>query len=121
MTLWISAKVVLSQAELLAHRLPEMPANLVPIIEDIWLTDVVGRAEYTELSSSNNIISTGRRGPKYAAPFCGIKGYKICRKNSKLTPVILLLPLMAVTLTVIIACVNVLACNKASAMFRPLA
>ena len=23
--------------------LPEMPANLVPIIEDIWLTDVVGR------------------------------------------------------------------------------
>lgn len=36
-------KGVLSQAELLAHRLPEMPANLVPIIEDIWLTDVVGR------------------------------------------------------------------------------
>ena len=34
---------VLSQAELLAHRLPEMPANLVPIIEDIWLTDVVGQ------------------------------------------------------------------------------
>ena len=29
-------------------------------------------------------------------------------RNSKLTPVILLLPLMAVTLTVIIACVNVL-------------
>ncbi len=36
-------KGVLSQAELLAHRLPEMPSNLVPIIEDIWLTDVVGR------------------------------------------------------------------------------
>ena len=36
-------KGVLSQAELLAHRLPEMPANLVSIIEDIWLTDVVGR------------------------------------------------------------------------------
>lgn len=34
---------VLTQAELLAHRLPEMPASLVPIIEDIWLTDVVGK------------------------------------------------------------------------------
>ena len=30
-------KGVLSQAELLAHRLPEMPASLVPIIEQIWL------------------------------------------------------------------------------------
>ena len=34
---------VLSQAELLAHRLPEMPASLVPIIEDIWLSEVVGK------------------------------------------------------------------------------
>ena len=34
---------VLSQAELLAHRLPEMPANLVPIIEEIWLNEVVGK------------------------------------------------------------------------------
>ena len=34
---------VLSQAELLAHRLPEMPASLVPIIEDIWLNEVVGK------------------------------------------------------------------------------
>jgi len=34
---------VLSQAELLAHRLPEMPANLVPIIEEIWLAEVVGK------------------------------------------------------------------------------
>lgn len=34
---------VLSQAELLARRLPEMPANLVPIIEEIWLNEVVGK------------------------------------------------------------------------------
>ncbi len=34
---------VLSQAELLAHRLPEMPARLVPIIEEIWLNEVVGK------------------------------------------------------------------------------
>ena len=36
-------KGVLSQAELLAHRLPEMPANLVPVIEEIWLNEVVGK------------------------------------------------------------------------------
>ena len=34
---------VLTQAELLAHRLPEMPASLVPIIEEIWLNEVVGK------------------------------------------------------------------------------
>ena len=34
---------VLSQAELLQHRLPEMPASLVPIIEEIWLNEVVGK------------------------------------------------------------------------------
>ena len=34
---------VLSQAELLAHRLPEMPARLVPVIEEIWLNEVVGQ------------------------------------------------------------------------------
>ena len=34
---------VLSQSELLAHRLPEMPASLVPIIEQIWLAEVVGQ------------------------------------------------------------------------------
>ena len=34
---------VLSQADLLAHRLPEMPASLVPIIEEIWLSEVVGK------------------------------------------------------------------------------
>ena len=34
---------VLSQAQLLAHRLPEMPASLVPIIEEIWLSEVVGK------------------------------------------------------------------------------
>ena len=34
---------VLSQAELLAHRLPEMPASLVPIIEQIWQEEVVGK------------------------------------------------------------------------------
>ena len=36
-------KGVLSQAELLAHRLPEMPADLVPIIEEIWAEEVVGK------------------------------------------------------------------------------
>ena len=36
-------KGVLSQADLLAHRLPEMPASLVPIIEEIWLNEVVGK------------------------------------------------------------------------------
>ena len=36
-------KGVLSQAELLAHRLPEMPASLVPVIEEIWLNEVVGK------------------------------------------------------------------------------
>ena len=36
-------KGVLSQAELLEHRLPEMPANLVPVIEEIWLNEVVGK------------------------------------------------------------------------------
>lgn len=36
-------KGVLSQDELLAHRLPEMPASLVPIIEEIWLSEVVGK------------------------------------------------------------------------------
>ena len=34
---------VLSQNELTAHRLPEMPASLVPIIEEIWLNEVVGK------------------------------------------------------------------------------
>ena len=34
---------VLSQADLLAHRLPEMPASLVPIIEQIWIDEVVGK------------------------------------------------------------------------------
>lgn len=34
---------VLSQEELLSHRLPEMPAKLVPIIEEIWLDEVVGK------------------------------------------------------------------------------
>ena len=34
---------VLTQAELLEHRLPEMPADLVPILEAIWLEEVVGR------------------------------------------------------------------------------
>ena len=36
-------KGVLSQADLLSHRLPEMPASLVPIIEQIWLAEVVGQ------------------------------------------------------------------------------
>lgn len=34
---------VLTQGELLEHRLPEMPAKLVPIIEEIWLNEVVGK------------------------------------------------------------------------------
>ena len=34
---------VLSQEELLSHRLPEMPADLVPVIEEIWLKEVVGK------------------------------------------------------------------------------
>lgn len=33
----------LSQDELLSKRLPEMPASLVPIIEEIWLEEVVGK------------------------------------------------------------------------------
>ena len=36
-------KGVMSQADLLAHRLPEMPASLVPIIEQIWIDEVVGK------------------------------------------------------------------------------
>ena len=36
-------KGILSQAVLLSHRLPEMPAKLVPIIEQIWLNEVVGK------------------------------------------------------------------------------
>jgi len=36
-------KGVLSQADLLTHRLPEMPARLVPVIEEIWLNEVVGK------------------------------------------------------------------------------
>jgi len=31
------------QDELLAKRLPEMPAHLIPIIEEIWLEEVVGK------------------------------------------------------------------------------
>lgn len=31
------------QDELLEHRLPEMPAKLVPVIEQIWLEEVVGK------------------------------------------------------------------------------
>lgn len=34
---------VLPQDELLERRLPEMPANIVPIIEEIWLEEVVGK------------------------------------------------------------------------------
>ena len=33
----------LQQEELLEKRLPEMPANLVPLIEEIWLEEVVGK------------------------------------------------------------------------------
>ena len=36
-------KGTLSQQELLSKRLPEMPAHLVPIIEKIWLEEVVGK------------------------------------------------------------------------------
>jgi len=36
-------KGVLPQDELLSKRLPEMPANIVPIIEEIWLEEVVGK------------------------------------------------------------------------------
>lgn len=36
-------KGVLPQDELLKKRLPEMPANLVPIIEEIWLEEVVNK------------------------------------------------------------------------------
>lgn len=36
-------KGVISQDELLSKRLPEMPAGLVPIIEEIWLEEVVGK------------------------------------------------------------------------------
>lgn len=36
-------KGILTQAELLEHRLPEMPASLVPVIEEIWLNEVVGK------------------------------------------------------------------------------
>lgn len=34
---------VLPQDELLSKRLPEVPANIVPIIEEIWLEEVVGK------------------------------------------------------------------------------
>lgn len=34
---------VLTQEQLLTHRLPEMPAALVPVIEEIWLEEVVGK------------------------------------------------------------------------------
>lgn len=34
---------VLPQDELLRHRLPEMPARLIPVIEQIWLDEVVGK------------------------------------------------------------------------------
>ena len=34
---------VLTQKDLLSHRLPEMPAKLVPVIEEIWLNEVVGK------------------------------------------------------------------------------
>lgn len=36
-------KGVIPQEELLSKRLPEMPAALVPIIEDIWAEEVVGK------------------------------------------------------------------------------
>lgn len=38
-----TGKGTLSQEELLSKRLPEMPAALVPIIEEIWLEEVVGQ------------------------------------------------------------------------------
>ena len=34
---------VLTEDELLRKRLPEMPANIVPIVEEIWLEEVVGK------------------------------------------------------------------------------
>lgn len=34
---------VLPQDELLSHRLPEMPAKLIPVIEQIWLNEVVDK------------------------------------------------------------------------------
>lgn len=34
---------VIAQDELLSKRLPEMPSELVPIIEEIWLEEVVGK------------------------------------------------------------------------------
>ena len=37
-----TGKGCLAQDELLAKRVPEMPAKLVPIIEEIWLEEVVG-------------------------------------------------------------------------------
>ena len=36
-------KGVITQDELLSKRLPEMPAGLVPIIEEIWAEEVVGK------------------------------------------------------------------------------
>ena len=36
-------KGVLTQDVLLSHRLPEMPADIVPIIEEIWTEEVVGK------------------------------------------------------------------------------
>ena len=36
-------KGVISQDELLSKRLPEMPSELVPIIEEIWTEEVVGK------------------------------------------------------------------------------
>lgn len=34
---------ILPQDELLDKRLPEMPANIVPIVEEIWLEEIVGK------------------------------------------------------------------------------
>jgi len=34
---------ILTQDELFQKRLPEMPANVIPIIEEIWLEEVVGK------------------------------------------------------------------------------
>lgn len=36
-------KGILTQDELFNKRLPEMPANIIPIIEEIWLEEVVGK------------------------------------------------------------------------------
>lgn len=38
-----TGKGVIAQEELLSKRLPEMPSNLVPIIEEIWAEEVVGK------------------------------------------------------------------------------